>query len=422
MSMDVRKPQLEVAKRRRRRLLVAGAAAVVVAAVVLAAGQLGRAAPSIERSGLWIDTVKQGPMIRELQGVGELVPDDDASRWVAAELDGRIDRKLLEEGARVSPDTVLLQLSNPDVEQAAVAADLALEAAEAGLASLEETLQGEFLGLRSNVAAIEAELANAAIQAKTDASLARDGLLSDITAQQSDVRAKSLETRVRLERDRLARAERSISTRLAVQRSEVENRRTVAELKRRDVASMTARAGMAGVLQDLVVEVGQRVTRSANLARIVDPARLKAQLRIPEAQTDDLRLGLTVKIDTHSGVVPGNISRIAPSAENGTVKVDVKLQGDLPRGARPDMTIDGTVEIERLDNVRHMGRPASGSSEGAVTLFKVSADATRAEPVTVRLGRASANRVQIVAGELREGDRIVLSDTSAWGKRAVRLR
>jgi HlyD family secretion protein len=420
--MDVPKSQVEIAKKRRRRFVAAGIGVTMLTAGILAASQLGRAAPSIERSGLWIDIVKQGPMIRELQGVGELVPDDDASRWVAADLDGRVDRKLLEEGARVHPDTVLLQLSNPDVEQAAVAADLALEAAESAYASLEESLQSELLALRSAVAAIEAEHAQAAIQAKVDASLAGDGLLSGITAQQSAVRANSLDTRVSLERDRLERGKRSLSTRLAVQRSEVENRRTVAALKRRDVASMTARAGMTGVLQDVVVEVGQRVTRSANLARIVDPTRLKAQLRIPEAQTDDLRVDLPVKIDTHSGVVPGRISRIAPSAENGTVKVDVKLLGDLPRGARPDMTIDGTVEIERLDNVRHMGRPASGLTEGVATFFKVSTDGARAEAVTVRLGRASANRVQIVEGELREGDRIVLSDTSGWGQRSVRLR
>jgi HlyD family secretion protein len=420
--MDVPKSQIEIAKKRRRRFVAAGIGVTMLTAGIFAASQLGRAAPSIERSGLWIDIVKQGPMIRELQGVGELVPDDDASRWVAADLDGRVDRKLLEEGARVHPDTVLLQLSNPDVEQAAVAADLALEAAESAYASLEETLQSELLALRSAVAAIEAEHAQAAIQAKVDASLAGDGLLAGITAQQSRVRADSLETRVSLERDRLERGKRSLSTRLAVQRSEVENRRTVAALKRRDVASMTARAGMTGVLQDVVVEVGQRVTRSANLARIVDPTRLKAQLRIPEAQTDDLRVDLPVKIDTHSGVVRGRISRIAPSAENGTVKVDVELLGDLPRGARPDMTIDGTVEIERLDNVRHMGRPAAGLTAGLTTLFKVSTDGALAEPVSVRLGRASANRVQIVEGELREGDRIVLSDTSGWGPRSVRLR
>ena len=420
--MDVAKSQVDIAKNRRRRLVAAGLGVLAVFAVFLAASRLGRAAPVRERSGLWIDTVKQGPMVRELQGVGELVPQDDASRWVSAELDGRVDRKLLEEGAAVASDTVLLQLSNPDVEQAAVAADLALQAAQAAYASLEESLQGELLALRSGVAALEAELANASIQAKAEGTLARNGLLSRITAQQSDVRATSLETRVRLERDRLERAERSLSTRLAVQRSEIENRRTVSALKRRDVASMTVRAGMAGVLQEVVVKVGQRVTRSANLARVVDPTRLKAQLRIPEAQTDDLRVDLPVQIDTHSGVVAGRLSRIAPAAENGTVKVDVKLLGVLPRGARPDMTIDGTVEIERLDNARHMGRPAAGVTAGAVTLFKLSPDGTRAEPVTVRLGRASANRVQIVEGDLHEGDRVVLSDTTGWEKRGVRLR
>ena len=420
--MDVPKLQADIAKKRRRRVAAAGIAVVALVAVLFAAGGLGRADPTVERSGLWIDTVKQGPMIRELQGVGELVPEDDASRWVAAEVDARVDRKLLEEGAPVSPETILLQLSNPDVEQAAVAADLALQAAQAAYASLEESLHGELLALRSAVAAIEADLANAAIQAEADAALARDGLLARITARQSEVRARSLETRVRLEQDRLQRAERSLSTRLAVQRSEVENRRTVAALKRRDVASMTARAGMAGVLQEVVVQVGHRVTRSANLARVVDPTRLKARLRIPEAQTDDLRMGLPVQVDTHSGVVAGRISRIAPAAEKGTVTVDVELLGDLPRGARPDMTIDGTVEIERLDDVRHVGRPASGTTEGAVTLFKLSPDGARAEPTTVRLGRASANRVQVVDGDLREGDRVVLSDTSGWEKRTVRLR
>jgi HlyD family secretion protein len=361
-------------------------------------------------------------MTRQLQGVGELVPNDDASRWVAADLDGRVERKFLEEGARVMAETVLIQLSNADVEQASVAADLAMEAAEAAYASLQESLQSELLALRSAVAAIEAEEAQAAIQSEVDATLARDGLLSEITAKQSGVRTESLRTRVQLERDRLRRVEQSLTTRLAVQQSEVDNRRTVAELKRRDVASMTARAGMTGVLQEIVVEVGQRVTRSANLARVVDPTRLKAHLRIPEAQTDTLRIALPVEIDTHSGVVPGRVSRIAPAAQNGTVTVDVELLGELPRGARPDMSVDGRVELERLENVHHVGRPASGGAAGVVTLFRVSTDGTRAEPMTVRLGRASANRVEIVEGELREGDRVVLSDTSSWGKQPVQLR
>jgi HlyD family secretion protein len=420
--MDVQKSPVEKSRKRRRRLVMGAIGIAGVGAVLIAATRLGRAAPSVDRSALWIDSVAQGPMTRVLQGVGELVPDDDALRWVAAELDGRVDRKFLEEGARVAPDTVLFQLSNPDVEQASVAADLALEAAKAGYASLQESLQGELLALRSAVAAIEADEARALIQAETDTSLARDGLLSTITSQQSSVLAEALRTRVQLERDRLQRTERSLSTRLAVQQSEVDNRRTVAALKRRDVASLTARAGMAGVLQDIVVEVGQRVTRSANLARIVDPTRLKARLRIPEAQTDDLRVGLPVDIDTHSGVIPGRISRIAPAAENGTVTVDVELLGDLPRVARPDMSVDGSVELERLQNVRHVGRPASGIREGAVTMFKVSPDGTRAAPIEVRLGKASANRVEIVEGDLQKGDRIVLSDTSAWGKQPVRLR
>ncbi len=420
--MDVPKSPAEKTQKRRRRVVVAGLATLVAVVVLVAASRLGRAAPSVDRHGLWIDTVVEGPLTRELQGVGELVPDDDASRWVAAELDGRVERKHLEEGADVSADTVLLELSNADAEQASVAAGLELQAAEAAYASLEESLQSELLALRSAAAAIEADEAQAAIQAEVDSSLAKSGLLSEITARQSGVRAEALKTRVQLERNRLQRFEQSLATRLAVQRSEVDNRRTVAALKQRDVSSLTARAGMAGVLQEIVVEVGQRVARSANLARIVDPTRLKARLRIPEAQTDALRIGLPAEIDTHSGIVPGRVSRLAPSAENGTVTVDVELLGDLPRGARPDMSIDGRVELERLERVRHIGRPASGAPEGAVTLFRVSADGARAEPMAVRLGRASASRVEIVEGDVQEGDSIVLSDTSGWGGEPVRLR
>jgi HlyD family secretion protein len=203
----------------------------------------------------------------------------------------------------------------------------------------------------------------------------------------------------------------------------VEGHRTVAALKRRDLSAMTVRAGMAGVLQEVAVEVGQRVTRSANLARVVDPLRLRARLRIPEAQTDALRLGQVAKVDTHNGVVPGRVARIAPSAQNGTVTVDVDLEGALPRGARLDMTIDGTIEIDRLSGVRYLGRPASGQTEGNIALFKVSADSTSARRVGVRLGPASANSVRILDGDLRAGDRVVLSDTASWGDRdTVRLR
>ena len=421
--MDVPISPGERTARRRRRFAIAGAGVVVLFAIAYGVTRVGRAAPLVSTDGLWIDEVREGDLARELRGVGELVPDDDASRWASADVDGRVERKLLESGALVHPDTVLLQLSNPDVEQAAVAADLAFESATSAYASLQATLQTELLALRSAAAAVESERAQTALQAKVDATLATDGLLSEITAEQSRVRADALTARARLEQERVTAMERSLDTRLASQRSEVESRKTVAELKHRDLAAMTVRAGIDGVLQEVVVEVGQRVTRSANLARVIDPARLKARLRVPEAQTDGLRLGLPVSIDTHNGIVPGRVSRIAPSAQNGTVTLDIVLDGRLPAGARPDMTIDGTVQIDRLTAVRYVGRPASGRTDGDVTLFKVSPDGAHAERIVATLKPAAANQVQIIDGDLRSGDRLVLSDTSAWGdQQTVRLR
>ena len=421
--MDVPRDPHELKQSRRRRTTLVAAAVVALIAALYGASRLGRAAPGVSTQGLWVDTVKVGDVARELHGVGELVPDDNASRWAAAEADGRVDRKLLEAGAVVKVDTVLMQLSNPDVEQASIAANLAVEAAQAAYASLEASLQNDLLALRSNAAAVEADRAQASIQAEVDATLSRDGLVSDITSKQSRVRTDALTVRVKFEQDRVAASERMLTTRLTTERSEIESRRTLAALKRRDLEAMTVRAGMDGVLQEVVVDVGQRVVRSANLARVIDPNKLKAQLRIPEAQTDDLHMGLRVAVDTHNGIVQGVVSRIAPSAQNGTVTVDVQLAGALPRGARPDMTVDGTIEIQRLQAVRHMGRPASGQMEGAVTLFKVSADGTTASKVAVKLGRASANSVQILDGDLQAGDRVVLSDTASWGDRpVVRLR
>lgn len=421
--MDVPRPATEMRRRRLRRRAVGVAAMVAAGAGALGISWLGAAAPSVARDTLWIDTVREGELTREVHGAGELVPDDDAARWAAAEVDGRVERKLLEAGAVVKADTVLLQLSNPDVEQAAVAANLALDGAVAAYANLEAALQNELLTLRSAAAAVAAERDQAALQAEVDTTLERDGVLPSVTARQSRLRAGALETRVSLEEARVTTTERSLVTRLAAQRSELESRRTVAALKRRDLDAMTVRAGIDGVLQEVVVDVGQRVTRSANLARVIDPARLKARLRIPEAQTDDLHVGLPVRVDTHNGVVPGQVTRIAPSAQNGTVVVDVALRGGLPRGSRVDMTVDGTIELERLAAVRYVGRPASGQTEGEIALFRLSPDGARAERVMVRVGPASANNVRLLDRTLQPGDRVVLSDTSTWGASpVVRLR
>jgi HlyD family secretion protein len=409
-------------RRRRRYVLIAcGALLIVVSAYAVA--RVARAAPLVATEGLWIDTVQEGDISRELHGVGELVPDDDAARWASADVEGRVERKLLESGAVVTAGTVLLELADPDVEQAAVTADLALEQALSEYTSLEASLEAELLSLRSTAAAVESERAQAVLQARVDATLAKKGLLAEVTAEQSAVRADALTERARLEQNRVTALEQSQKTRLAAQQSEVKNHRTVGDLKHRDLAALTVRAGIDGVLQDVVVEVGQRVTRGANLARVIDPSRLKARIRVPEAQTTGLQMGQTVNVDTHNGIVPGRVSRIAPSAQNGTVTVDVTLDAALPKGARVDMTIDGTIHLDKLSNIRHVGRPASGSAEGDVSLFKVSADGTRAERITVRLAPASANRVQILDGQVRAGDRIVLSDTSGWPDQpVVRLR
>jgi HlyD family secretion protein len=420
--MDIAKSHTEIAGHRRRKTAIAFGGALTLIVALYFVSRLGRATPAVERSGLWIDTVKAGDLPRELRGVGELVPQDDASRWISAELDGRVDRKLLERGALVKPDTVILQLSNRDVEQAAVEARLELEAAEAAYSSLEAALQTDLLALRSQSAAINAEQDEVALQAEVDSKLARDGLLAELTSRQSEVRKASLVSRAKLEQDRVKNTESSVATRLATQRAEVERRRTLAQLKQHDLESMTVRAGMSGVLQEIVVEVGQRMPRNANLARVVDPSRLKAVIRVPEAQTHDLRLDLPASIDTHSGIIPGRVSRIAPSAQNGTVTIDVALKGLLPPGARPDMTVDGSVELERLRNIRHMGRPSSGQAEGTVNVFKLSPDGAEARRITVKLGRATANEVEVLDGDLRPGERVVLSDTSSWAGSAVRFR
>jgi HlyD family secretion protein len=416
--MDFIKPKEErVAKERRRYIVIGGAVAMLVAAVYVASG-LETGVPVIEKAGLWIDTVEHGAMTRGIRAVGTLVSEDDASLWLAAEVDARVDRKLLNAGATVTPETVILQLSNPDVEQAALAADLALQSAQAAHASLEATLKNELYALRASAAQAEGRHAQAALQAEVDATLLKEGLVPQIKSRQSTIEANSLLAISKLEQDRVQINEKTLDTRLAVQRAEVASRRTFAALKQRDLKSLTVRAGMSGVLQEIVVDAGQRVQRSANLARVVDPTRLKAELRIPEAQTADLRAGLLVSIDTRNGIVPGVITRVSPSAQNGTVTVDVKLEGALPPGARPDMTVDGVIEIEKLAEVLHVGRPAATELRGELTLYRVSADGARAERVPVKVGRISGTEVEIVGGGLRAGDKVVLSDTSAWGDHA----
>jgi HlyD family secretion protein len=418
--MDVPQTTDVKRRRRRRRALVAGALVTTTLGATYALGRLEPGAPIVDRSGLWIDTVKRGVMVRDVRGAGALVPDEFV--WLAAETEGRVDDVVLRGGATVTPDTVILVLSNPETEQAAIAATLAWNAAEAAYKSLDAALRNELLQQRVSAAAVESDHAQAAMQAEVDASLAKEGLLAELTSKQSTVRATSLETRLRLERERIQTSEASLGTRLDVQRAEVENRRTVAELRQRDLAALRVRATMTGVLQEVVVDEGQRVTRGANLARVANPTRLKAELRIPETQTRDLRIGLPATIDTHNGLIQGELTRIDPAAQNGTVTVDVTLRSAIPPGARPDMTVDGTIQLERVDDALFVGRPAISEAQGTISVFRLAPDGARAERTTVRIGRTSTSAIEILNG-LREGDQIILSDTSAWeGQDAIAIR
>lgn len=416
--MDIARPD----QRRKKRLRQAAWAAAALAAVILitlAVSRLEPAAPSVEQGTLFIDTVKQGPMVRQVRGTGTLVPED--IRWIPAQTEARVEQIVLRPGADVQPDTVILELSNPELQQATLEAELQLRGAEAQLKNRRVELESQLLTQRASAASIQAEFTQAKLQAEADAELARDGLTSSIQMKTSQSKADALENRWSIEQKRLVMAEQAIRSQLAVQEAEVDRLRTLYQLRRAQVDNLRVRAGSAGVLQQVPVEVGARVSPGTNLARVADPARLKAQLKIAETQARDLQIGLRAAIDTRNGVVEGRVSRIDPAATNGTVLVDVALDGALPKGARPDLTVDGTIELERIENAVYVGRPAFGQEHGTVGLFKLDG-AGGASRVQVKLGRSSVNTIEIVDG-LRPGDRVVLSDMSAWdGFERVRLK
>ena len=379
-------------------------------ALSLGLSRLRPAAPTVD-STVWIDEVKRGPMVRQVRGLGTLVPEE--IRWIAAATDGRVERLVVLPGTPVEADTVLLELSNPEVELAALDAVSQLRGAEASLAELKVRLESSRLNQEADLARIESEFRQARLKADTDDALAKQGLVADLTRQLSTVAAEEMAKREAVERKRLAIAGDAIRSQLAVQEAQVEQRRALAALRHNQLTALKVRAGLAGMLQQVPVEVGQRVTPGTNLARISQPEKLKAVVRIPETQARDVQIGQSASIDTRNGVVPGRVSRVDPAVQNGTVTVDVALDGALPKGARPDLTVDGTIELERLANVLYVGRPAQGQPETTVGLFRVLAGTNEAQRVKVELGRASVSTIEVRSG-LAEGDEVILSDMSAW--------
>ena len=378
-------------------------------------GQLKPAAPTVEKSSIWMDTVKRGQMLRQVRGNGTLVPEQ--IQFVQADTDGRVERIFVLPGAEVKSDTILLELSNPELKQAAFDAEWQLKAAEALLTKLKVQLESERLTQKAATATLKSEFEQARLEAEADAVLSKDGLVAYLNAKRTRAKADDLAARLQIEEDRLKISEESARAQVAVQEAELQKVRALLDLKQRQVAALQVRAGIEGVLQqigDLVsLQVGQRVTPSATLAKIVQPTKLKAEIKIAETQAKDVQIGQIAAIDTRNGIIPGRVVRVDPSVFNSTVTVDVKLEGALPRGARPDLSVDGTIELERLDDVLYVGRPVQGQPESTVSVFKVISGGREAIRVAVKLGRSSVSTIEIVEG-LQSGDQVVLSDMSAW--------
>ena len=408
--MDIKRPR----KNRRHLKLTAYAAAAILAVVLITFGlsRLKPAAPSVAKGTVWTDTVKRGQMLRQVRGIGTLVPEE--IRQVAAPVEGRVEQIFAKPGEQVTAGSPLVELSNPTLRQSTVDVEYQIKSASADLNNLRARLESERMAQQAATAQIEAEYNQARIQLETDEQLAKEGLVPVLTIRISRVRVEQLKNRLEIEQKRVGSNRQSVEAQVAAQQARISQLNAQLRLNQEQVNSLMVRAGTNGVLQQVTVEVGQQITPGTNIARVADPSSLKAVLQIPETQVKDITLGQPAAVDTRgAGVVPGRVVRIDPAVQNGTVLVDVRLEGGLPAGARPDLSVDGTVELERLENVLYVNRPSTSAAQSTVTLFRVAPDGREATRVPVRLGRTSVNTVEIVEG-LGEGDTIILSDTQQW--------
>lgn len=409
--MDVPRKKSATRKRQLRTALYAIAALIAISLITYAVSRLKPAAPSVDRSTVLVDTVKRGPMLRQVRGTGTLVPED--IRVIAASTQGRVERILVKPGTEVSAGSVLLELSNPELQQSAVDSEYQLRAAEADYNNLKVKLESDRMAQQAAAATVRAEYQQARIQTDTDEALAKDGLIPALNLKLSRVKTEELAHRYQIEQKRLEVNTKSVQAQLASQQARISQLQALLKLKQGQVQTLRVLAGTNGVLQQMQVEVGQQVQPGTNLARVVEPQHLKAQLKIAETQAKDIQMGQKAEIDTRNGVIPGHVVRIDPAAQQGTVTIDVALDGQLPQGARPDLTVDGTVELERLNDVIYVGRPAFGQAQSAVSLFKLEEGGKTAVRVPVKLGRSSVSAIEILEG-LQPGDQVILSDTSAW--------
>ncbi|HWY07825.1 MAG TPA: HlyD family efflux transporter periplasmic adaptor subunit [Candidatus Acidoferrales bacterium] len=418
-TMDIQRPSNARAKKIRR-IIYAVIALVSITGVTYGVTRLRPAAPAVDKATIWTDEVKRGPMIRDVRGIGTLVPVD--IRWIPAQTDSRVDRIVLHPGAIVKPDSIILELSDPILQRETLDAEYQLKAAQADLENLKVQISSELLNQKSFTATVRSDYEQAKLQHEVDEKLRAEGIGAEVTAKLSKVKAEQLAIRLKLEEDRTKNAKDSAVARLQAQQSHVDQQRALYDLKRSELDSLHVRAGIEGVLQLVPVDVGQHVTPSTNLARVADPKHLKAEIKIPETQAKDITIGQPATVDTRNGIVKGQVSRIDPSVQNGTVTVDVLFTEPLPNGARPDLSVDGTIELENLKDVLYVGRPVHGQSDSIIGLFKLVDDGSEAVRVNVHLGKTSVNTVEILQG-LKAGDKVILSDMAAWDAfDRVRLR
>jgi HlyD family secretion protein len=412
LRMDIARPEFKQQKRRRQ-IIWGMAGLVCLGGVTVGVSRLKPAAPEVERSTVWTDTVKRGPMLRQVRGLGSLIPSQEFTRQIPAETEATVVRILKLPGSQVKADTVLLEMSNSQVEQAAVDAKLQLKAAEAEDQSLRVTLQSNLMNQKAGAATVSSDYTQAKLQADTDKALYDLGVISGIAYKNSKSKADELTTRNNIEGERLDINQKAIESQLAQQQAKVEQMRVLAELKQKQLDALRVRAGIEGVLVDLPLQVGQHVTPGTMLAKVVQPDHLIAELKVAETQARDVQIGQPAVVDTHNGTVSGEVMRVDPAVQNGTVTVDAKLTGELPKGARPDLSVDGTIDLERLDNVLYVGRPAFGQENSTINLFKLDLDGKGGARVPVKVGRASVNSIQVIEG-LHEGDTVILSDMSRY--------
>jgi RND family efflux transporter MFP subunit len=410
--MDIARPSA-AGQRRRRQIIYAAVGIVLVALVTMGLSRLKPAAPTVERSTVWVDTVKRGSVLRQVRGLGTLVPMEGSIQFLPAVTEGRVDKILELPGAQVKADTILLEMSNPQLTQEALDSGWKLKASEADYKNLEVALASQVLAQKSLSAQAQSQYNQAKMQADINTELAKLGVISQLSKKVSDQQAEQLSTQNDIERQRLTNSSEVLKAQLLAKQAEVEEFRALAQLKQSQLDRLRVRAGIDGVLQEQTLKIGQFVTPGTTLAKVVQPQRLKAELKIAETQAKDIQIGQPASVDTHNGVIPGHVVRIDPSVVNGTVTVDVTLDAKLPQGARPDLSVDGTIDLEKMDNVLYVGRPAFGQEQSTVGMFKLETDGSNAVRAQVKLGRSSVNTVEILQG-LKEGDQVILSDMSRW--------